>query len=234
MASKVQFVAGNNGAAPAATATVTFAATASKNDLVAAIMCGSAGVTITPPAGWQAASNALITNPSGGTMQAFVFPNNPGNITAVQFGLSPSALAAVLGYEITPGSGAAFPPDVVSAFSNTNAASAGVGAKVTQEMIEYAIGFIGYINNTAITVTGYPAGFTEDGNAITSAASGNAGIRGASGLFTSSPINFGGVTLSGTPSNGPDTIFISLLQYLFQLSNGNYGYAVPQLNGQSL
>lgn len=212
--SKVQSPAANIGAAAGTTLNIALAATQFQSTLLAFIMCAVAGANITPPAnqGWIQIGNQLSTNPAGGTLAVFILPYNPGGLTTVAFTFA-SSLASGVVYEISGSPGAAQLVDATGMFSNSNAASWGIGSRNTSEMGDMAIGCVGYINNTALTASGYPAGYTEDASAITSNAAGNAGLRTCSNPFIGAgSTNFGGLSLSGIPSNGPDTAFILIFQ----------------------
>lgn len=212
---KVQSVVANIGAAAGTSLNIPLAATQFQSTLIAFVMCAVASAAITPPAnqGWIQIQTQAPTNPAGGTLAMFILPYNPGGLTGVTFTFV-SSLASAAIYEIsgTPGVAQLWEASTTM-FSNNNAASWGVGGKATTQLGDMAIGCVGYVNNTALTASGYPVGFAEDANTISTNAAGNAGIRVCSNLLVGvANVNFGGLSLSGTPSNGPNTAFILILQ----------------------
>lgn len=200
-----QTIAANNGAAAAATVAGTLAATQNGSLLIAVVMVGINGASITPPAGWKLATPLQSTNPAGGTLGIYYYQGNPGNITNVSFTIT-SALASVILQEWTGGYLLDTPSliDVATTTRNANGAAWGLSGFTPEGYGELCICGVAYINAAAITVTAYPTGFTENGNTIGTAGAGNAGIRLAS-MSGNSVINLGvgGLGLSATPTDGP-------------------------------
>lgn len=228
--SKVQTPSSNNGAAATTTVTVTFAATAQGSTLVVFVMCGANGATITPPTSqnWQQVGSSIPTNPAGGTLACFILQNNPGGITGVTFTIT-SSLASIVGYEVSGQPPLTIGYDVNSAVSQANGTAYAAANNAVKELGEFAIFAVGYINTAALTST-YPSGFTEDVNTLGSAGAANAGLRCASNAFvTTSPIATSG-SISGTPTDGPDTFLISLYQYLLEPNSWGPGPAAYALN----
>lgn len=220
-----QAVAGNNGATAATTVSVTLTATQIHSHLLAVVGVGVNGASITMPAGWKLLSTIIPTNPSGGSFAIYYYQNNPGGITTVTATIT-SALASMIILELISGYPTDIPSlvDVIAWFSNNNANTWGLGRQNNFSAVnDAAFLFVGYINPTALTAT-YPVGFTENANTIGTAAAGNAGIRVASNLnegIANQPV--GGLTISGTPANGPVTMYIALLFTPEILTNNNEG-----------
>lgn len=222
---KQQTVSNNNGATAAASVSATLAATQQNSLLVAAICCAVAGASITPPAGWIRINNLMPTTPAGGTVGLFYLLYNPGGITSVAFTIT-SSLAAVVISEYIGGS--AYPTqallDQTGQNGSTNGTQVpGAGFGLVQEANELAVYVIGYINNTVLTHSGFPAGYSIDGSNIGTAAAGNAGV-----ILVSNPdvgyvaLGAGG-TLSAAPTDGPTTISGTFLSFPLQGTNLNIG-----------
>lgn len=222
---KIQSRAANTGAVATASVTITFTATQPGSLLIAFIFCATPGITITPPAGWKQITNFVNTNPAGGGGQCFYYQGNPGGLTTQQFSFSPNALAVAIGYEYS-GEYIIDTPSLVEnpmGFGNANGTSWGVGGKTFTEINDLVVIAVGFINNAQLTST-YPAGFGEDSNATTSAASNNACLRSASNANPGvASINIGGLTLSGIPTNGPITLGACFKPVPPPASNGNIG-----------
>lgn len=208
-----QIVAANNGAAAGTTVSATLTATQFRSLLLAFVGIGVSGASITMPAGWKATGNIVGSNPSGGTFAVYVYQGNPGGITNVTATIT-SALASIIVVELISGYSDVIPTlvDIIGTFANTNGSGWGLGAQPNfSELNDAAFLVVGYMNPTALTAT-YPTGFTENANTIGTAASGNVGLRIASNLNVGkSNQSIGGLTISGTPANGPTTMYIALL-----------------------
>lgn len=222
---KQQTVSNNNGATAAASVSATLTATQQGSLLVAAICCAVAGAAITPPAGWVRINTLMGTTPAGGTVGLFYFPNNPGAITAVAFTIT-SSLAAVVISEYVGGS--AYPTQSLLDQTGQNGATngtavPGAGFQLVQEAGELAVYVVGYINNTALTHSGFPAGYSIDGSNISTAASGNAAVI----LVSNNDVGYNnlgaGGTLSAAPTDGPTTISGTFLSFPLQASNEYIG-----------
>lgn len=220
-----QTVAGNNGAVAGTTVSATLAATQLHSHLLAFVGVGVAGATITMPAGWTAISTSAPTNPAGGTFQIFFYQSNPGGITTVTATI-PSALASIIVTELIAGYFDVVPSlvDRVMRSSNSNGNGWGGGAQPNLQAVNDALFLcVGYMNPAALTAT-YPTGFTENANTIGSAGAGNVGLRLASNPNAgASNQAIGGLAISGTPANGPVTMYVALLFTPIISSDNNEG-----------
>ena len=226
---KIQVVAANNGAAASTAISATLAPTQNGSTLFAIIMAGGNNNTLTMPTGWSALRTPINTQPTGGTMFVFYYEDNPGNLTTINGVLGVAALASIIIYEVQGpiilSHVAYYDSPASGAFANSNGTGWGLGTRILQSSNELGICAVGYINNTALTAT-YPSGFIEDAATIGTAAAGNAGLRAASNMSIGTATTaVSGLTISGTPTNGPDTLFIAYLYSPILANNGNVGPA---------
>lgn len=223
--SKVQTVANNNGAVAATTVVGNLASTQQGTLLFAAICCAVANAVITPPAGWVQMGVVQQMNPSGGSVAIFRYEQNPGSITTVTFTITSSLASIVISEYANPTMPtSSFNDYGIFANPNGTAASFGgaqtLGGPILKETGELWIAVIGLIATAAPTLSNTGVGLTIDGQAITTAGSGNAVVFLLSNLNSPSSTFNSGSTLSATPTNGPSCFSAAFLTFLLLANNG--------------